>query len=219
MNIILFGPPGAGKGTQAKFIKEKFGIGQVSPGDILRENVKKGSESGKKAKIYMDRGELVPDEVINEMIEDRLNECKKGFILDGYPRNLKQADYLENILYKNNKRLDLVIYLNVPEDELILRLSGRLICKNCGHSYHKAFNPPEIEGVCDRCGGMLYTRDDDNEETVKKRLKVYYNLTKPLLNYYEKKGILKEVNGEGKLEDVKLRIFELLEALNDISKN
>lgn len=219
MNIILFGPPGAGKGTQAKFIKEKFGINQVSPGDILRENVKKSSESGKRAKIYMDKGELVPDEIINEMIEERLNECKKGFILDGYPRNLKQADYLENILYKNNKRLDIVIYLNVPEDELILRLSGRLICKNCGQSYHKAFNPPKIEWVCDRCGGMLYTRDDDNEETVKKRLKVYYNLTKPLLDYYEKKGILKEVNGEGKLEDIKLRIFKLLEALNDISKN
>jgi adenylate kinase len=204
MNIILFGPPGAGKGTQAKKMVDFYGIPQISTGDILRANVREGTELGLAAKAYMDKGELVPDEVLIGIIKNRLIEqdCEKGFILDGYPRTIPQADALAVILDEIDKPLDVVLNLEVPDEELIERISGRLICSKCGASYNRTFNPPKKEGVCDICGGELYQRPDDREEAVKNRLDVYKKQTQPLIDYYAKQGILVSLDGTKDIDEV-----------------
>jgi|ERR1035437_1110839 adenylate kinase len=204
MNIILFGPPGAGKGTQAKKLVDFYGIPQISTGDILRANVGKGTELGFVAKAYMDKGELVPDEVLIGIIKNRLKEpdCKRGFILDGYPRTVSQADALEAILDEIDKPLDIVLNLEVPDKKLVERISGRLICRNCGASYHRIFNQPKKEGICDICGDEIYQRSDDKEESVQNRLKVYKMQTQPLIDYYLKKGILVTLEGNKDIDDV-----------------
>ncbi|MCQ1535531.1 adenylate kinase [Methanosarcina sp. KYL-1] len=208
MNIILFGPPGAGKGTQAKKLVDFYGIPQISTGDILRANVREGTELGLAAKAYMDKGELVPDEVLIGIIKNRLNEadCEKGFILDGYPRTVPQADALAVILEEIEKPIDIVLNFEVPDEELVERISGRLMCK-CGASYHKTFNPPKEEGICDACGAEVYQRADDTSDAVLNRLDVYKKQTQPLIEYYEAKGILVTLDGTKDIdvvfEDVK----------------
>ncbi|HEY3362330.1 MAG TPA: adenylate kinase [Methanosarcina sp.] len=203
MNIILFGPPGAGKGTQAKKMVDFYGIPQISTGDILRANVREGTELGLAAKTYMDKGELVPDEVLIGIIKNRLKEqdCEKGFILDGYPRTIPQADALAVILNEINKPIDVVLNLGVPDEELVERISGRLMC-NCGASYHRTFNPPKKEGVCDICGGNVFQRDDDKEEAVKNRLNVYKKQTEPLIDYYSKQDLLVTLDGTKDINEV-----------------
>ncbi|VVB97310.1 Adenylate kinase [uncultured archaeon] len=205
MNIILLGPPGAGKGTQAKKIAEYCSIPHISTGDILRENINNNTSLGAKAKSYMSRGELVPDELLITIIKDRLSrkDCSGGFLLDGYPRTIPQADALQMILTESNKKLDIVLNIDVEDEELIKRLSGRRMCA-CGASYHVLFNPPAEDETCDRCKGKLYQRDDDKAEAIKNRLIVYKKQTQPLIEYYNKKGILQEIDG-GK--DIKA-IFE-----------
>ena len=204
MNIILFGPPGAGKGTQAKKLVDFYGIPQISTGDILRANVGKGTELGFVAKAYMDKGELVPDEVLIGIIKNRLKEpdCKRGFILDGYPRTVSQADALEVILDEIDKLLNVVLNLEVPNKKLIKRISGRLICRNCGASYHRIFNQPKKEGICDICGDEVYQRSDDKDESVQNRLNVYKMQTQPLIDYYLKKGILVTLDGNKDIDEV-----------------
>jgi adenylate kinase len=196
MNLILFGPPGAGKGTQAKKLVDFYGIPQISTGDILRANVREGTELGLAAKAYMDKGELVPDKVLIGIIKNRLNEadCKKGFILDGYPRTVPQADALETILDEIDKPIDVVLNLEVPDEELVGRISGRLMCK-CGASYHIISNPPKKDDICDICGGEVFQRDDDKAEAVQNRLDVYKKQTQPLISYYHEKGILVTLDG------------------------
>ncbi len=204
MNIVLFGPPGAGKGTQAKELTKKYGIPHISTGDILRANVRDGTELGMKAKEYMDRGELVPDTVLIGLIRNRLNEpdCKEGYLLDGYPRTIPQADALDIILREIGKLLDVVINIDVSDDSLVERLSGRRTCPTCGESYHVVFNPPEQQGVCDACGSQLYQRDDDREEVIRQRLAVYNQKTKPLIDYYAKAGILVNIDGSRSVDEV-----------------
>lgn len=214
MNIILFGPPGAGKGTQAKKMVDFYGIPQISTGDILRANVREGTELGLAAKSYMDKGELVPDDVLIGIIKNRLKEddCKKGFILDGYPRTIPQADALAVILKEIQKPIDVVLNLEVPDEELVERISGRLMCK-CGASYHRTFNPPKKEGVCDTCAGEVYQRADDKEEAVQNRLNVYKKQTQPLIDYYAKQGILVTLDGTKDInevfEDIKAALVKL----------
>lgn len=205
MNIILLGPPGGGKGTQAKFITEKFGIPQISTGDILRDAVKNKTELGLKAKEYMDDGKLVPDDLVIQIVEERLtkDDCKNGFILDGFPRTLVQAEALDSMLARMNKEIDYVLNIEVPEDAIVKRLTSRRICKKCGNIYNLLSNPPKIDGRCDICGGELYQRDDDKEETVRQRLKVYKADTEPLIKYYRDKGVLKTIDGSKDIEDVK----------------
>jgi adenylate kinase len=204
MNIILFGPPGAGKGTQAKKMVDFYRIPQISTGDILRANVREGTELGLAAKAYMDKGELVPDEVLIGIIKNRLKEqdCEKGFILDGYPRTIPQADALATILDEIDKPIDVVLNFEVPDEELVERISGRLICNNCGASYHRNFNPPKKEDVCDVCGGELSQRADDREEAVQNRLNVYKKQTQPLIDYYAKQGILISLDGTKDINEV-----------------
>jgi adenylate kinase len=210
MNIILFGPPGAGKGTQAKKLVDFYGIPQISTGDILRANVREGTELGLAAKVYMDKGELVPDNVLIGIIKNRLNEpdCKKGFILDGYPRTVPQADALAGILDEIEKPIDVVLNLEVADEELVERISGRLMCK-CGASYHRTLNPPKKEDACDICGGEIFQRVDDQEDAVQNRLNVYKKQTQPLINYYAKQGILVTLNGARDIDEV----FEDLKAI------
>jgi len=204
MNIVLFGPPGAGKGTQAKELTKKYGIPHISTGDILRANVRDGTELGMKAKEYMDRGELVPDTVLIGLIRNRLNEpdCKEGYLLDGYPRTIPQADALDIILLEIGKPLDVVINIDVSDDSLVERLSGRRTCPTCGESYHVVFNPPEQQGVCDACSSQLYQRDDDREEVIRQRLAVYNQKTKPLIDYYAKADILVNIDGSRSVDEV-----------------
>ncbi|AKB75829.1 Adenylate kinase [Methanosarcina lacustris Z-7289] len=203
MNIILFGPPGAGKGTQAKKLVDFYGIPQISTGDILRANVRAKTELGLAAKAFMDRGDLVPDEVLIGIIKNRLNEpdCTKGFILDGYPRTLPQANALGVILEEIEKPIDIILNFEVPDKELIERTSGRLMCK-CGASYHKIFNPPKKAGICDICGAEVYQRADDTEEAVKNRLEVYKKQTQPLINYYKETGMLITLDGTKDIDEV-----------------
>lgn len=210
MNIILFGPPGAGKGTQAKKLVDFYGIPQISTGDILRANVREGTELGLAAKAYMDKGELVPDQVLIGIIKNRLNEkdCEKGFILDGYPRTVPQADALEAILEEINKPIDVVLNLEVPDEELVGRISGRLMCK-CGASYHIISNPPKEGNICDICGGEVFQRVDDQAEAVQNRLDVYKKQTQPLINYYKEKGILITLDGTKDIDEV----FEDIKAI------
>jgi len=214
MNIVLFGPPGSGKGTQAKMLAEKYGIPHISTGDILRENLKNQTKLGLEAKAYMDKGELVPDDVLIKIIKDRLSQpdCASGFLLDGYPRTVPQADALSTILKEMGKKLDVVLNIDVPDDELIKRLTGRRMCA-CGASYHILFNPPKREGFCDLCSKELYHRDDDKEEAIMNRLDVYKNQTKPLIDYYTKEDVLVTVNGAASITEVFDEICRMLDGL------
>ncbi len=213
MQIVLFGPPGAGKGTQAKFISEEFNIPHISTGDILRENVREGTPLGKKAKSYMDKGALVPDELLIDIIKERLQkpDTRRGFLLDGYPRTLAQAKALDVILDDINKNLDAVVNVDVGANELVRRLSGRRTCKSCQASYHVKSNPPKVPGVCDRCGGELYQRADDTEAAIKNRIGVYEKQTQPLIDYYKKKGLLIDIDGEREIDEVRSDIMKALE--------
>lgn len=204
MRIILLGPPGAGKGTQAAGIVEKYDIPHISTGDIFRKNIKEGTELGKKAKEYMDQGLLVPDELTVGLVTDRVTQadCEKGFMLDGFPRNVSQAEQLDAFLKEANIALNTVVNIEVDKEILVSRAVGRRICKSCGATYHVEFNPPKIEGVCNICQGELYQRADDNEETVSKRIQVYLDETKPLADYYAKQGIIANINGQQSIDKV-----------------
>jgi|Deesub1362A_J573_1020465.scaffolds.fasta_scaffold01233_6 adenylate kinase len=217
MNLILLGAPGAGKGTQAEMIVAKYNIPQISTGDMLREAVAKGTELGQKAKEYMDKGELVPDEVVIGIVKERLAQpdCDKGFILDGFPRTINQAEALDGILKELNKKIDAVINVYVPEEEIVKRIVNRRTCRNCKAVYHLIYNPPKEEGKCDKCGGELYQRDDDKEETVKERLKVYKSQTQPLIDYYSKKGVVYDIDGTKTIEEVFKQIEAILDKLNE----
>ena len=214
MNLILLGPPGAGKGTQAQMIVERYHIPQISTGDILRAAVKEGTSLGKQAKTFMDRGELVPDEVVIGIIDERLraSDCNAGFILDGFPRTTPQAEALQAILTKIRKSVDHVINIEVDSEELVRRLTGRRTCNNCGGMFHILFHPPQKEGVCDRCGGTLYQREDDREETIRTRLKEYQKLTAPLIQYYQNKKLLRPIQGVGGQNQIFEQIIRVLDA-------
>ena len=212
MRLVLLGPPGAGKGTQARTLVKEFGIPQISSGDLLRAAVRDGTALGLEAKRYMDRGELAPDDLVVRMIEQRLAEpdAKTGWILDGFPRSLGQAQALGAMLKRGGIAIDRVIAIIVPEDELVQRLSGRRTCRNCGGMYHVEFEPPKKPGVCDKCGGELYQREDDTEKTVRNRFRVYHQSTQPLLDYYGKAGILAQIDGLGAPDEVGQRITKAL---------
>lgn len=216
MNLVLMGLPGAGKGTQAEKIVEKYGIPHISTGDMFRAAMKEGTELGLQAKSFMDKGELVPDEVTIGIVRERLSkeDCQKGFLLDGFPRTVPQAEALENLLVDLNREIDYVINIQVDKDILMERLTGRRICKDCGATYHLVFNPPHQEGICDRCGGELYQRADDNEETVQNRLDVNIKQSQPLLDFYESKGYLRPINGQQDIRKVLADIEQLLGGLH-----
>src|SRR3954453_4624112 len=211
MNLVLMGLPGAGKGTQAERIVEKYGIPHISTGDMFRAAIKEGTEHGLQAKSFMDKGDLVPDEVTIGIVREQLSkeDCNQGFLLDGFPRMLAQAEALENILASLSQKIDFVINIDVNQEFLMERLTGRRICKSCGSTYHLIFNPSAIENVCDRCDGELYQRADDNAETVQNRLEVNQKQTKPLLDFYESKGYLRNVNGQ---QDIR-KVFDDLDQL------
>jgi adenylate kinase len=215
MNLILLGPPGAGKGTQAQRIVERYHIPQVSTGDILRKAVKESTPLGKKAKAFMDQGQLVPDEVVIGIIDERLRapDCKSGFILDGFPRTIPQAEALQPILAKTEKSIDHVIDIEVDTEELVRRLTGRRTCRNCGAMFHVLFHPPKAEGICDRCGRNLYQREDDKEETIRTRLKEYEMQTAPLIQYYALKSYLRSIQGVGGEEEIFEQIVRLLDSM------
>ncbi|CDF58867.1 adenylate kinase [Thermobrachium celere] len=212
MRIVLLGPPGAGKGTQAKLIVQKYNIPHISTGDIFRKNIKEMTHLGIKAKEYIDKGQLVPDELTVEIVKDRIKEddCKNGFLLDGFPRTVAQADALNDVLNSLGTKLDHVININVDENNLIVRLTGRRVCPKCGASFHVAFNPPKVEGICDYCGAEVVQRADDSEETVKNRLSVYYKQTQPLIDYYTKNGLIRNINGEQEINEVFKEICNVL---------
>ena len=214
MNLILLGGPGAGKGTQAKKLIDKYHIPQISTGDILRAAVKEGTEMGRKAKEYMDAGKLVPDEVVIGIIKDRLvqPDCKTGFILDGFPRTVPQAEALDKVLAGLSTGIDHVVSIDVDEEALVERLTGRRTCKNaaCGQMFHVKFTPPKQAGVCDKCGGELYQRDDDNEATVRNRLATYNQATAPLIGYYTKKALVRPIKGVGSIDDIFNQIVGIL---------
>jgi adenylate kinase len=216
VNLVLMGLPGAGKGTQADKIVGKYNIPHISTGDMFRAAIKEGTELGLQAKSFMDKGELVPDEVTIGIVRERLSkeDCENGFLLDGFPRTVAQAEALDSMLADLGKKIDYVINIDVDQSILMERLTGRRICKNCGATYHLVFNPPAKEGVCDRCGGELYQRADDNAETVQNRLDVNIQQTKPLLNFYEDKGYLRNINGQQDIDVVFADIEELLGGLN-----
>ncbi len=211
MNIVLLGPPGAGKGTQAKVLSREFNVLHISTGDMLREAVKNSTETGNIAKSYMDKGELVPDDVVIKLVMDRISreDAEKGFMLDGFPRNEKQADKLDEALRKEEKNLDLVLYFKTSPAVSIARLSGRRVCKKCGANFHVKNMPPKNEGACDHCEGELFQRKDDSEDTVKNRLVVYDKETRSLIAFYKAKGLLKEVPGD-------LDVNDLFEVIRDI---
>ncbi len=212
MNIILLGPPGAGKGTQAKMLIDTYQIPQISTGDILRAAVKEGTPLGKEAKGYMDKGELVPDSVVIGIVEERIQEpdCKKGYMLDGFPRTVPQAKALDAMLQKLESEIDHVVSIEVANEELIKRLTGRRTCRECGAGFHIMFDPPKQEGVCDKCGGELYQRDDDNEATVRSRLQVYDSQTKPLIDYYQGQEKIRPIDGVGQIKEIFERISIVL---------
>ena len=204
MNIILVGPPGAGKGTQAKRMVDRLNVPQISTGDMFRADVDEGSPMGSKAKEYMDRGKLVPDDVVIGVVGERLakDDCKKGFILDGFPRTQDQAEALDGLLQKMASQLDHVVVIEVPDDFLVERLTGRRTCKGCGYMHHIKYDAPTVEGVCDKCGGELYQRDDDREETIRQRLTTYHGQTKPLVDFYSGKGLVRKIDGTGTMMEV-----------------
>lgn len=215
MNIILMGLPGAGKGTQASEIVKKFPIPHISTGDMFRKAIKDETDLGKEAKSYMDRGELVPDEVTVGIVKERISEddAKKGFLLDGFPRTIEQAEALNNIMSELDRNIDAVINIEVPEEELMNRLTGRRICEKCGTTYHLVFNPPKVDGVCDIDGGKLYQRKDDNPETVSNRLSVNVKQSKPILEYYDEKGVLKNIDGAKDIDEVTKDVIDILNQL------
>lgn len=212
MRLILLGPPGAGKGTQAANIVDKYNIPHISTGDIFRKNIKEGTELGRKAKEYIDGGQLVPDSLTIALVEDRLkqDDATDGFLLDGFPRNISQAEALDTVLENMDTKLSSVINISVDPSILVERAVGRRICKNCGATYHIAFNPSKVEGVCDKCSGELYQRSDDNEETVSNRINVYSNETAPLIDYYTDKGVIINVDGQ---KDIDLVFEDIASAL------
>ena len=213
MKIIMLGAPGAGKGTQAKKIAEKYEIPHISTGDIFRANIKNQTELGMKAKSYMDQGALVPDELTLELIMDRFtnDDCKNGYVLDGFPRTIPQAEALTKALADKQDAVDYAINVDVPDEAIVTRMSGRRACLACGGTYHVVFNPTKVEGICDACGGELVLRADDKPETVQKRLDVYHEQTQPLIDYYQTQNILKEVDGTLPMEDVFQAIIAILE--------
>lgn len=210
--VVLLGPPGAGKGTQAKLLQDEFGACQISTGDILRKAVAEQIPLGKEAAEYINRGALVPDDVIVNLVAERLKErdCEKGFILDGFPRTIPQAQGLDRILKTMGLSLNGVLSVQVPESIIIERLAGRRTCRSCGALSHMIFNPPKKAGVCDRCGSELYQRDDDREETIANRLRVYEKQTAPLANYYRERGLLREIDGVGEVNDIRARVTNAL---------
>lgn len=212
VRVVLLGPPGAGKGTQGKLLRDRFEACQISTGDILRKAVADKTPLGKEAESYLSRGELVPDDVIVRLVGERLKQkdCANGFVLDGFPRTLPQAESLEEILKTMALPLNAVLSIQVPHDVIVQRLAGRRNCQNCGALYHVNFDPPSNGETCDRCGGGLQQRDDDREETITTRLRVYESQTAPLANYYRERGKLREINGVGKVEDIEKRIVEAL---------
>ena len=214
MEIIMLGAPGAGKGTQAKQIADKYSIPHISTGDIFRANIKNGTELGKKAKQYMDQGALVPDELTCDLVMDRIqqDDCKNGFVLDGFPRTIPQAEALDAALGKINEKMDYAIDVDVPDENIVNRMSGRRACLNCGATYHLISIPPKVEGICDRCGSKIVLREDDKPETVQKRLKVYHEQTQPLIDYYKNQGILKSVDGTQPMDEVFKAIVTILGA-------
>ncbi|MCU6745539.1 MULTISPECIES: adenylate kinase [Suilimivivens] len=212
MKIIMLGAPGAGKGTQAKMIAEKYGIPHISTGDIFRYNIKNGTELGKEAKKYMDQGLLVPDELTVKILLDRVaqDDCKNGYVLDGFPRTIPQAEVLEEALTKLGDRIDYAINVEVPDENIVKRMGGRRACVNCGATYHIEHVPPKKEGICDNCGSELILRDDDKPETVKNRLSVYHKQTQPLIDFYNGKGVLRTVDGTVDMKDVFNAIVAIL---------
>ena len=214
MKIIMLGAPGAGKGTQAKMLADKYDIPHISTGDIFRANIKNETELGKKAKEYMDQGLLVPDELTCNLVVDRIQQedCKKGYIIDGFPRTIPQAEALDKALTELNDKIDYAINVEVPDENIVGRMSGRRACVGCGATYHVVYNPTKTEGVCDRCGKELILRDDDKPETVQKRLNVYHEQTQPLIDFYKNKNVLKEVDGTVDMNDVFNAIVKVLEA-------
>lgn len=212
MNLILLGPPGAGKGTQAQKLVDELGVPQISTGDLLRAAVREGTELGKQAKAYMDRGELVPDSVVVGMLAERMKagDCAKGFILDGFPRAVSQGEALEDMLSGAGRNIDHVVSIEVPEEELVRRLTGRRSCPKCGAMFHVMFKPPAREGVCDNCGAELITRADDNEETIRNRIGVYREQTEPLKTFYGDKGLLRKVDGTGTPVEIEERIADAI---------
>lgn len=209
MKLIMFGPPGAGKGTQADILGRRYGIKKISTGDALRDVIRSGSELGEQVKDLMDQGKFVPDEIVTEIIRDRVSspDCANGFILDGFPRNLAQAEALVDMGIKVNKAL----LIDVPDEVLVDRVQGRVMCDKCGASYHLKNNPPAVEGVCDKCGGHLEARSDDRPETVQTRLKVYHELTDPVVDFYRNRGVLSEIDGTASIENATAEILKILE--------
>lgn len=214
MKIIMLGAPGAGKGTQAKKIAEKYQIPHISTGDIFRANIKEGTELGKKAKTFMDQGALVPDELTVALVVDRIqkDDCENGFVLDGFPRTIPQAEVLDKTLADMGKKMDYAIDIDVLDENIVKRMGGRRACVNCGATYHIENVPTKVEGICDKCGSETILRDDDKPETVQKRLSVYHEQTQPLLDYYSRQGILKSVDGMRPMEDVFADIVQILGA-------
>jgi len=212
VNLLIMGPPGAGKGTQAEVLVKELKITHISTGDMFRNAIKEGTEMGKRAKEYMDKGDLVPDQVVIGMVKDRLSQpdCRQGFLLDGFPRTVEQAKALDATLKELGIKLDGVVNIVVPLDKLMARLTGRRVCKGCGASYHVLFNPPQAEGRCNSCGGELYQRTDDNEESVGTRLKAYEDKTQPLIDYYRGQGVLLNINGD---QEIKLVLEDILKTL------
>ena len=212
MKIIMLGAPGAGKGTQAKMIAEKYGLPHISTGDIFRANIKNGTELGKEAKEYMDKGLLVPDELTVRLLLDRVaqDDCKNGYVLDGFPRTIPQAEVLDEKLSELGEKVDYAINVDVPDENIVNRMYGRRACLSCGATYHIVSIPPKKEGICDVCGSELVLRDDDKPETVQNRLKVYHDQTQPLINFYEKKGVLRSVDGTLPMEEVFTAITKIL---------
>lgn len=214
MKVIMLGAPGAGKGTQAKRLAAKYDIPHISTGDIFRANIKNETELGKKAKVYMDQGLLVPDELVVDLVIDRFKnpDCERGYVLDGFPRTIPQAKALDEALAKNGDRVEYAIDVDVPDSAIINRMAGRRACVNCGGTYHIETIPPKKEGICDVCGGELILREDDKPETVQRRLEVYHEQTQPLIEYYKNKGILKSVDGTKIMDEVFYEIVQIVEA-------
>lgn len=214
MKIIMLGAPGAGKGTQAKKIADKYSVPHISTGDIFRANIKEGTELGKKAKTYMDQGLLVPDDLVVDLVVDRVqqDDCTNGYVLDGFPRTIPQAESLDAALEKLGEKIDYAINVEVPDENIVKRMSGRRACLGCGATYHLVHIPPKTEGICDTCGKELVLRDDDKPETVTKRLNVYHEQTQPLIDYYTSKGVLAEVDGTKDMEEVFQDIVKVLGA-------
>jgi adenylate kinase len=214
MNIVLLGAPGAGKGTQASILTEKLKLAHIASGDLFRQALSKGTPLGLQAKSYMEKGQLVPNEITIKMVLERITspDCQGGIMLDGFPRNVEQAEALDKALENQNKAIDYAVYIKVSEEELLKRLTGRWICRGCQAPYHEISSPSKVKGICDKCGGELYQRADDNTETIKKRLEVFFAETAPLIEYYSKAGKLIEVKGEGSMEEISQRIITALQS-------